>query len=148
MESTFMTAMERGTRGRAHRVRRGRRLVREHRLTRNSAWLDRGRKRQHERRQDHAAMDIAVALSELMRRNSRDKMKLFLFLTRCVKCPTGRDERQFCRRDNGYKERVKAVQTSVAHETADKQVYLIQIPSELRGWQVCRLREGFPRRDQ
>ena len=74
----------------------------------------------------HAAMDISVGLSELMRRNSRDKMKLFLFSNQVREIPHWDVMNvSFAGGTTDIRGALKRFRTSVAHETADKQVYLI-----------------------
>jgi len=74
----------------------------------------------------HAAMDISVALSALMSRNSRDKMKLFLFSNQVREVPHWDVMNvNFAGGTTDIKSALKRFRTSVAHETADKQVYLI-----------------------
>lgn len=74
----------------------------------------------------HAAMDISAALSELMSRNSRDKLKLFLFSNQVREVPYwDLMNVNFAGGTTDIKSALKRFRTSVAHETADKQVYLI-----------------------
>ncbi len=74
----------------------------------------------------HAAMDISAALSELMSRNSRDKMKLFLFSNQVREIPYWDVMNvSFAGGTTDIKSALKRFRTSTAHVTADKQVYLI-----------------------
>jgi uncharacterized protein with von Willebrand factor type A (vWA) domain len=74
----------------------------------------------------HAAMDISAALSELMSRNSRDKMKLLLFSNQVREVPYWDVMNvNFAGGTTDIKSALKRFRTSVSHVTADKQVYLI-----------------------
>jgi len=74
----------------------------------------------------HAAMDISAALSELMSRNSRDKMKLLLFSNQVREVPYWDVMNvNFAGGTTDIKSALKRFRTTTAHVTADKQVYLI-----------------------
>jgi uncharacterized protein with von Willebrand factor type A (vWA) domain len=74
----------------------------------------------------HAAMDISLALSELMRRNSRDKMRLFLFSNQ-VREMAYWDmlNTTFAGGTTDIRSALKRFRTAVVGERAEKQVYLI-----------------------
>ncbi len=74
----------------------------------------------------HAAMDISAALSELMSRNTRDKLKLLLFSNQVREVPYWDVMNlNFAGGTTDIKGALKRFRTSTAHITADKQVYLI-----------------------
>ena len=74
----------------------------------------------------HAAMDISLALSELMKRNAGDRMRLFLFSSR-VREMGCRDMLNvtFSGGTTDIRGALKRFRTAVAGERAEKQVYLI-----------------------
>ena len=74
----------------------------------------------------HAAMDISLALSELIRRNARDRMRLFLFSShvREMACWDMLNV-TFSGGTTDIRSALKRFRTAVAGERAEKQVYLI-----------------------
>lgn len=74
----------------------------------------------------HAAMDICLALSEMVRRNARDRMKLFLFSSQ-VREMAYWDllNLTFAGGTTDIRRALRRFRTSVTGERADKQVYLI-----------------------
>ena len=128
MESTFMTAMERGHKGEGRIEFEEEDIwVRETQIdTKLCVGLIVDESGSMSGDKIHAAMDISVALSELMRRNSRDKMKLFLFSNQVREVPHWDVMNvNFAGGTTDIKSALKKFRTAVAHETADKQVYLI-----------------------
>jgi uncharacterized protein with von Willebrand factor type A (vWA) domain len=74
----------------------------------------------------HAAMDISLALSELMRRNSKDKMKLFLFANQVREIAYWEMPNvTFSGGTTDIRGALRRFRASVASERADKQAYLI-----------------------
>jgi uncharacterized protein with von Willebrand factor type A (vWA) domain len=74
----------------------------------------------------HAAMDISAALSELMSRSSRDKLRLLLFSNQVREVPYwDMMNVNFAGGTTDIKSALKRFRMLTAHETADKQVYLI-----------------------
>ena len=74
----------------------------------------------------HAATDICMALSGLTAKNSRDKMKLFLFSNQVREIPYwDMLNVTFAGGTTDIRGALKKFRTSVTHEKADKQVYLI-----------------------
>jgi len=74
----------------------------------------------------HAAMDISLALSELMRRNSRDKIRLFLFSNQ-VREMAYWDMLNvtFAGGTTDIRRALRRFRTACAGESGEKQVYLI-----------------------
>ncbi len=74
----------------------------------------------------HAAMDISLALSELVKRNSRDKMRLFLFSShvREMACWDMLNV-TLSGGTTDIRTALKRFRTAVAGERAEKQVYLV-----------------------
>ncbi len=74
----------------------------------------------------HAAMDISLALSELIRRNARDRMRLFLFSNR-VREMASWDmlNATFSGGTTDIRGALRKFRTATAGERAEKQVYLI-----------------------
>jgi uncharacterized protein with von Willebrand factor type A (vWA) domain len=74
----------------------------------------------------HAAMDISLALSEIMRRNSRDRMRLFLFSNqvREMSCWDMLNT-TFAGGTTDIRSALRRFRTATAGERAERQVYLI-----------------------
>ena len=128
MESTFMTAMERRHKGEGRIEFEEEDIwVKETQIdTKLCVGLIVDESGSMSGDKIHAAMDISVALSALMSRNSRDKMKLFLFSNQVREVPHWDVMNvNFAGGTTDIKSALKRFRTSVAHETADKQVYLI-----------------------
>lgn len=74
----------------------------------------------------HAAMDIAVGLSQLINRNAKDKMKLLLFSNQVREVPHWEIlNMTFSGGTTDIRSVLRRFRTSVSCEQADKQVYLI-----------------------
>ncbi len=74
----------------------------------------------------HAAMDISLALSELMRRNSRDKIRLFLFSNQVRELAYwDMLNVTFAGGTTDIRRAMRRFRTATAGETGEKQVYLI-----------------------
>ena len=128
MESTLMRAMERprGGEGRIEFDEEDIRVRETHVDTKLCVGLIVDESGSMSGDKIHAAMDISAALSELMSRNSRDKLKLFLFSNQVREVPYWDVMNvNFAGGTTDIKSALKRFRTSVAHESADKQVYLI-----------------------
>ncbi len=74
----------------------------------------------------HAAMDISLALAELVRRNAKDKLRLFLFSNQVRELAYwDMLNVTFAGGTTDIRSALKRFRTAVAGERADKQVYLI-----------------------
>lgn len=74
----------------------------------------------------HAAMDIAVGLSQLINRNAKDRMKLMLFSNQVREVPYWEIlNMTFSGGTTDIRSVLRRFRTSVSCEQADKQVYLI-----------------------